>query len=262
MAGVGDLPAMTTSKICHLPKEKHDLKVNSSVSGESIKSFETLGFCIVRDLFPAETIDALTRSISRILGGETLYQAAGSRELTSLVPAVADLARSAPIAGLLESLGSPCAFLVKSLFFDKQPGANWKVPWHQDLTITVKEKKEMPGFGPWSEKAGLPHVQPPASVLERMITLRLHLDECGQDNGPLRVLPGSHRSGVLSAEQIRTWRQESGEVICSVQQGDVLVMRPLLLHASSLAVQPRHRRVTHLEFATDDLPAGLEWSMR
>jgi ectoine hydroxylase-related dioxygenase (phytanoyl-CoA dioxygenase family) len=81
---------------------------------------------------------------------------------------------------------------VRAIFFDKSSGSNWLVPWHQDLTIAVASKCEAPGFGPWSVKDGIPHVQPPDELLKQMIALRLHLDDCDASNGALRVIPGSH----------------------------------------------------------------------
>src|SRR4029453_8748221 len=87
---------------------------------------------------------------------------------------------------------------VRGILLDKVPGANWHVGWHQDLVIPVRERREVSGFGPWTVKAGMPHVKPPAEVLAGMLTIRVQLDDCGQDNGPLRVVPGSHRRGELS----------------------------------------------------------------
>ena len=124
------------------------------------------------------------------------------------------------------------------LFLDKIPSAN---------------------FGGWSVKKGVVHVQPPASVLENMLTLRVHLDDCDADNGPLRVLRGSHRYGRLNDGQVEDLKHTSEEVICVVPAGGVLLMRPLVLHASSPAKIPRHRRVIHLEYAADPLPAPLRW---
>jgi ectoine hydroxylase-related dioxygenase (phytanoyl-CoA dioxygenase family) len=96
-------------------------------------------------------------------------------------------------------------------------------------------------------------------VLERMLTVRLHLDDCGVDNGPLRVLRSSHAHGWLTDEQIERWEQTGEEVGCLVPKGGALLMRPLLLHASRRAEKPRHRRVIHLEYAADPLPHGLKW---
>ena len=96
---------------------------------------------------------------------------------------------------------------VRAILFDKTPSANWKVVWHQDLTIAVRERGVVSGFGPWSEKEGVVHVQPPIELLERMLAVRVHLDDCGADNGPVRVLPASHRVGRLSGEAIDEWRK-------------------------------------------------------
>ena len=181
------------------------------------------------------------------------------RGLASAVGEIAKLAALPALRGLASDVLGCEAFAVRTLFFDKNPAANWKVAWHQDLTIAVCERHDVIGFGPWSVKAGIPHVQPPVGVLERMITLRLHLDDCDATNGALRVLPGSHRAGRLPQEAIQTWRERAGEVTCAVPRRGVLLMRPLLLHASAPAVQPHHRRVVHLEFAAADLPDGLEW---
>jgi len=161
---------------------------------------------------------------------------------------------------LAEMVLGPNPVAVRALVFDKRPGANWKVSWHQDLTIAVKERRELAGFGSWTTKAGIPHVQPPSTVLDRMLTLRLHLDPCGPDNGPVRVMPGSHRHGRVSAGQIDEYRAGQGFFECVAQRGDVLAMRPLLLHASSAATSPAHRRVIHIEYAAfDALPTELEW---
>ncbi|MGA3172516.1 MAG: phytanoyl-CoA dioxygenase family protein [Chthoniobacteraceae bacterium] len=223
------------------------------------ESLEALGYRIIPNAIPAGTLEELTQSVESLTEGDAGKCVAGARQLAARVPTVARVASSQSTAKILRSLGSPGAFLVRSIFFDKQPGANWKAAWHQDLTIAVLERRETPGFGPWSQKAGMSHVQPPAAVIEGMITLRLHLDDCDADNGALRVLPGSHRGGILSAEQIQCWRKKEPEAICAVAKGGILAMRPLLLHASSPALRPRHRRVIHLEFAMDELPGGLEW---
>jgi ectoine hydroxylase-related dioxygenase (phytanoyl-CoA dioxygenase family) len=169
------------------------------------------------------------------------------------------LAESTAVRSLVEPALGPNAFAVRDLFFDKTMDANWKVTWHQDLTIAVRHRIDVPDFGPWSVKDGVPHVRPPVELLERMLTVRLHLDDCGEENGPLRVLPGSHQHGRLGENAIRVWRAEVPAVSCAVKRGGAVLMRPLLLHASSPARRPEHRRVIHLEFAAEELPGGLQW---
>jgi ectoine hydroxylase-related dioxygenase (phytanoyl-CoA dioxygenase family) len=148
---------------------------------------------------------------------------------------------------------------VRAIYFDKSPAANWSVPWHQDLTVAVRARVDLPGFGPWSTKDGIPHVQPPIDLLERMLTLRIHLDDADRSNGALRVLPGSHRLGRLTADAIEALRIEYPEVLCTAAAGDALLMRPLLLHASRRSTSVRNRRVLHIEYAGFALPSGLRW---
>jgi len=186
----------------------------------------------------------------------SLGVAPGHRNLMRHVPEIAALAGSAKIINLL----GPGLLPVRSIFFDKTPEANWLVPWHQDLSIAVKRRIDVSGYGPWSTKDGVPHVQPPVEILETMVTIRLHLDDCDESNGALRVIPGSHQLGRLGAADIINARSNQNEVVCSMHAGDALLMRPLLLHASSEASAPAHRRVIHLEYATGSLASGLEWA--
>jgi hypothetical protein len=225
-------------------------------------AFDELGFCIIPDAITTDELDQLTRSVKAISANETAGRAPGTRNLAALAPAIGQFADSSVTSTVLATLGLPGGFLVRSILFDKQPTANWNVPWHQDLTIAVREELNICGFGPWSKKGGVPHVQPPASVLARMITLRLHLDDCDAENGALRVIPGSHRNGTLAPDDIQRWRKNRAEFICSIRKRGILAMRPLLLHASSQALRPRHRRVIHLEYSMDELPGGLEWFSR
>ncbi len=221
------------------------------------------GFAVVRD---ASSPDQLERLLSALDESETStvarpqgQPAYASRDLLRRVPEAKRFAESAAVRSLVEPVLGPNPFAVRGLFFDKTVDANWKVAWHQDLTIAVQRRVDVSGFGPWSVKAGVPHVQPPALLLERMLSLRLHLNDCDASNGALRVLPGSHRHGKLTANDIQKWRAGVPAFVCAVKRGGVLLMRPLLLHASSSATHPSHRRVIHLEFAAESLSGGLQW---
>jgi ectoine hydroxylase-related dioxygenase (phytanoyl-CoA dioxygenase family) len=133
------------------------------------------------------------------------------------------------------------------------------VPWHQDLTICVADRIEVPGYGPWTIKAGTWNVQPPISILENMLSLRIHLDDCDDSNGALRVLPRTHTLGRLGVERIAEQQRSVEAVSCSAHSGDVVLMRPLLLHASSPASQATHRRVIHIDYSCCRLAGGLQW---
>lgn len=227
-----------------------------------VKQIEQDGFAILPDVIDAARRAELIAAVATAQGTgirtrkESIF---GIRNLLESVPSVRSFVQSDEMRALVEPILGPGCFAVRVLWFDKTPDANWKVPWHQDLAIAVQARAEVEGFQAWSEKAGVTHVQPPIWLLERMVTVRLHLDDCGPDKGPLRVLPGSHRQGRLQPAQIRQWQQEQHATECVVNAGDTILMRPLLLHASSEATTPGHRRVLHIEFANIDLPGGLQW---
>jgi ectoine hydroxylase-related dioxygenase (phytanoyl-CoA dioxygenase family) len=136
------------------------------------------------------------------------------------------------------------------------------VTWHQDLAIAVKERVDTPGFGPWSLKDGVAHAHAPAGVLQRMLAVRIHLDDADCTNGALRVIPGSHLAGKLTDAAMEKLVATGKQVMCTARAGDALVMRPLLLHASSRAVVPSRRRVVHIEYAIDELASPLQWFER
>ena len=147
---------------------------------------------------------------------------------------------------------------VSAIFLDKTPGANWKVPGHQDLVVPVERQVDEPGFTGWTTKRGTAHVQPPREVLEKLIAVRIHLDDAPAENGALAVVPGSHRRGVLGDADLGAI-PPAAFTTCQAAAGDVLVMRPLLIHRSSPAVTPEHRRVLHVVYAADQPGREVRW---
>jgi ectoine hydroxylase-related dioxygenase (phytanoyl-CoA dioxygenase family) len=184
---------------------------------------------------------------------------AGLRGLAHRFPRVARLARSHAVRALVEPVLGPGMRLVRSLLFNKGRGINWQVGWHQDLTIAVQRREQVAGYDGWSTKDGIEHVQPPLQVLERMVTIRLHLDPADATNGALWVSPGSHRMGRLRADEAARVAEHGGRKVCAVEAGDAVMLRPLLLHASGKSLVPAPRRVIHLEFAAMELPLPLAW---
>lgn len=176
------------------------------------------------------------------------------------IPEMRELARSEVVRKLVAPVLGDGFFPVRGILFDKNDAANWKVPWHQDVTIAVLKRMDSAGYGPWSVKSGVTHVQPPTNVLAEMLSVRLHLDDCPQEKGALRVIPGSHLGGKLGEVQINNIASTNKAVTCELTAGGALLMRPLLIHASSAAVRPGHRRVLHFDFAAEELPGGLQWA--
>jgi ectoine hydroxylase-related dioxygenase (phytanoyl-CoA dioxygenase family) len=226
---------------------------------EAKDAVERDGFAVVSNVLTRSQIDHL-QSVLKFGPGTIQTRRAGARNLLDLTE-VRNLAADPAVRGLVEPIVGTDAIPVRALFFDKTPDANWHVLWHQDLTIAVAERHNREGWGPWSTKAGVTHVEPPATVLATMLTIRLHLDDCHADNGPLRVIPGSHAHGRLTRERIKTLRETTPEHAVTAPLGSALLMRPLLVHASSSAKRPDRRRVVHVEFARQDLlPLPLAWA--
>jgi len=148
---------------------------------------------------------------------------------------------------------------VQCTYFEKSSGRNWLVPLHQDLGIPVAERVDGASLSGWSEKEGAVFVQAPVALLEQLVAVRLHLDRCGASDGPLRVVPGSHTQGVLAPEAAAAVRDVAGECLCEAEVGTALVMRPLLLHASSKSLGTGRRRVLHFLYGPRSLPHGLRW---
>ncbi len=149
---------------------------------------------------------------------------------------------------------------VRVLLLDKSDQSNWAVGWHQDRTIEVKRRRDVPGFGPWTIKDGRPHVAPPFTLLSNMITARIHLDAVDDDNAPLMVAPRSHLLGRIPENRISAVVASCGQYRCLAQPGDVWLYATPILHASDRAKPGRRRRVVQIDFAATTLPGGLEWA--
>jgi hypothetical protein len=227
---------------------------------------EELGFTLLPGVYTAEECAAIASALEQALHATAddavalrrqngvLY---GARNLLDVFPQVQSLWRRPRLLELLEiELGERCG-LVRGLYFDKPPAGNWSLPWHQDLTIAVRDNT-LPSdqFRNRTTKAGVPHVEAPRELLERMLTLRIHLDDVDAENGPLEVLPGSHR--LIGTAEVTPHASRA----IHTSAGGVLAIRPLVSHASGPSAPGtiRHRRVIHLEFAASPvLPDGYQW---
>lgn len=218
-----------------------------------ITAFAQRGFAMLPAVVANEMCQDLAAQYA--LGGGAL---AGDRDMLqhSSCQELAALLRERVLApcGL-----SPTLVAVQCTLFEKSAECNWLVPLHQDRSIPVAAVVGAPSLSGWSQKDGVQFVHAPADVLPQLVAVRLHLDPCRAEDGPLYVVPGSHRYGVLSAAQAQALRASLGSEPCIANCGDVLVMRPALLHASSKSQGASRRRVLHFLFGPATLPHGLQW---
>jgi len=208
------------------------------------------GFSIEESVVTHQECDSLLEALSGCaVGGR-----AGARHLLSK-PAVAKVANDPRLIQIARRSLGESAVPFRATLFAKSPQSNWLVVWHQDTALPLTSRIDSPEWGPWSNKAGILYAHAPAWALSRVVALRLHLDPSTNENGPLRVIPGSHQAGLLTDEQVFSIARRSNPVDCLVPRGGVLAMRPLLIHSSSKAHSAEPRRVLHIEYA-DSLQLG------
>jgi len=220
-------------------------------------SIEENGFEVHSNFLDNDSVNEIIHEIESL---ESDYPKHGIRNAEKKLVSVKRLVESDLLLEKAERYLSRKPEVVRVIVFDKTPDKNWLVTWHQDKTISVNDKKEIDGWGPWTLKDGVHHVQPELNVLEEMVTFRIHLDDVNESNGCLKVIPQSQRLGILSKNEQDRVVRESEEYICSAKSGDLLVMRPHLLHSSSKGTEPSHRRIVHVEYSSFQLPMGLAWT--
>lgn len=227
-----------------------------------IQTFSEKGSVVIPNIFSDSEIEAIINQIQRADSTKATFRKSNDlfaiRQFFKEVPSVAQLVLSKKLKSLIKEIFGEGFFVVKSIYFDKPGDSNWFVSYHQDLTISVDQKADVEGFGPWSVKQNQYAVQPPLAILENNFTIRIHLDDTDENNGALRVVPGSHLKGIYRQETI-DWSNEA-EKVCSVPKGGVMLMQPLLLHASSRTTNNKPRRVIHIEFSKAVLPEPLSWA--
>jgi ectoine hydroxylase-related dioxygenase (phytanoyl-CoA dioxygenase family) len=211
------------------------------------------GFFIFPKLFSSAELEKLANTF---LGARR--SRAGVRHALG-IPAVAKVARDQRLMEIATAVLGQDAIPFHATLFEKSPSANWLVVWHQDTALPLTERKETAAWGPWSQKEGVNYAHAPAGALERMLALRLHLDDSTVENGPLRVLPGTHNRGVLSDDALHEFSDTITPVECVAPEGAVVAMRPLIAHASSKSMNDAPRRVLHIEYAASrEIAKGIE----
>jgi ectoine hydroxylase-related dioxygenase (phytanoyl-CoA dioxygenase family) len=219
-----------------------------------LTAFERDGYDVLAPGLDAAELEALRR--------EFPPEAPNRRNLFTFSPLVEQLVAGGSFSRYAaEVLGEEC-FAVRAVFFNKIVKSNWHVPWHQDIGVPLRERREAPGFGAFTVKDGIVHANAPSEVLAGLVVLRLHLDDATAVNGAMRLVAGSHAAGRLRDDEVDAWAAKGREVQPEIPAGGILRLRPLLLHASAHSSSDAPRRVIHIEYAKLGLPGGLEWASK
>jgi len=226
------------------------------------REIQESGFSVIENVFTDQETEDMQAAINGADTTKETFRKSDDlfaiRRFLKEVPGTIELIFNKKLKAIIREIFGKDYFLVKSIYFDKPETSNWFVSYHQDLTISVNQKVEIPGFGPYTKKHDQFAVQPPLNTLESNFTIRIHLDDTNEENGALKVIPNSHSKGIYRPETI-DWNIEK-EVSCNVARGGLMVMKPLLLHSSSRTTNNQKRRVIHLEFSNQTLPKELQWS--
>ncbi|MCV9932622.1 phytanoyl-CoA dioxygenase family protein [Flavobacterium sp. LS1R47] len=234
---------------------KHINKINSE------------GFAIIDHVYNETEIEKLIsiiESVTKNKAEKTTFRKSEDlfaiRQFHKEIPEALEYIFNPNLKNIIKSNFGENYFITKSIYFDKPEKSNWFVAYHQDLTISVDKKIDIENFENWTTKQNQFAVQPPKDILDKNFTIRIHIDKTTKDNGALKVINSSHSKGICRIENM-DFKNEK-ETICEVEKGGIMIMKPLLFHASNKTTNNERRRVIHIEFSNQELPNGLDWSER
>lgn len=227
------------------------------------KEVEKKGYTIIDNVFSSNEIETIIKEIEKESNSSKVTFRKSKdlfaiRQFLKEVPSIGNSLFNDNLKNVLKSLFKENYFVVKSIYFDKPEKSNWFVSYHQDLTISVNKKLNLEGFSNWTNKENQFSVQPREEFLKSIFTVRIHLDDTDENNGALKVIPKSHDKGIVRLETFNF--QNRDEKICTVKKGGIMIMKPLLFHASNKTINKARRRVIHIEFSNLALPKELSWS--
>lgn len=215
------------------------------------EELETKGYSISNIIFNNEEISYLVNLVEEFSSDFSI------RQLVHQIPEIQDVIfKNASFRDLFDSVCDEDYFLSKAIYFSKPPQSNWFVGYHQDMSISVKKRLDSVGFSNWTKKKNQLGVIPPYSVLDHVVTVRIHLDDADETNGALKVIESSHRKGFIRIDENFDKSKYGEEVLCTMKRGQVMLMKPMLLHASGKSISKNNRRVIHLEFCNQEIPMG------
>lgn len=230
-----------------------------------LNEINSKGFAIIDKVYSENEINKIISEIEKVTENETANSTFRKsedlfaiRQFHKEIPKTISFIFNQKLREIIKLNFGENYFITKSIYFDKPEKSNWFVGYHQDLTISVNKKVEIENYENWTIKQDQFAVQPPKEILEQNFTIRIHIDKTTKENGALKVLNKSHEKGIVRTENIEV--EKEIETICEVGKGGIMIMKPLLFHASNKTTNNQRRRVIHIEFSNQKLPNELEWS--
>ncbi len=230
-----------------------------------INEINSEGFAVIEKVYSDNEIEKIISIIDKVTldhNGNSTFRKSQDlfaiRQFNKEIPETINFIFNQNLREIIKLNFGDNYFITKSIYFDKPEKSNWFVAYHQDLTISVNKKVEIENYENWTTKQNQFAVQPPKEILEQNFTIRIHIDKTTKENGALKVLNKSHKKGIVRAENIEL--ENETETICEVEKGGIMIMKPLIFHASNKTTNNERRRVIHIEFSNQKLPHELEWS--
>lgn len=222
-------------------------------------SIQQDGFSIVPHFFTDKYIDEIIEQLDKHNALQYDKQIVSDFNLINSIPFINSLVHFRQLTSLVEQVLGDNSFPINAFVLDKTQDNNWGLGWHQDLKIAVKNKIETVGYSNWTVESGIPHAIPPKEVLEKRLSVRIHLDHCFIENGAILVAPKSHKNGIIQNKTEIEKIISDETIYCEVEKGGVMFITSLLLHKSPYSTTDKKRRILQIDYVGIKLNNGLEW---
>lgn len=224
------------------------------LTDEQLKQFDDLGYVMLQDVFSPEEMAVVNGDLPRIYGmdREEVWRESSGAVRTAF--AAHTYSEPFRLIGSHPRLVGPVEQLLGGRVYTHQYKINAKAAfdgdvwqWHQD-------------FGTWHRDDGMPE--------PRAMNIALFLDDVTEFNGPLWIIPGSHKEGVLEAghdlqttsyplwtldnAKIAELANEHGIFSAKGNAGSVLMFHSNIVHASSPNIGPWGRTIVYLSLCHVD----------
>lgn len=221
------------------------------------EDLEQKGFTVANAIYSSNEIQQILQVLKQNLRLESTKET-GLPLLFKHVPLLKSVMFNEKLDSLLNTVGFNNTQLINAIFYLKSPQTNFYTNPHQTITITVKERHQVDGFSGWSAREGVTSVMSPLHILKNMLSIKICLGDSNQQNGGIRVIPGSHKK-ILTIQERNFLIDNTLPVNVNAKQGDCQILKPLILKAFQNNKSYQNAPVIQLDFCNINLPNPLSW---